>query len=392
MIRCRLHELVRDTLAKRLFVLMWVTLVASQLVAYGVVVGWLSPHGPTPSLVEMGYPRMPPTPGFAEPRLRPAQPPGDRFGPPPEPDGGARPEARPPGGANGPHPLPTRLIVLDYAIRIGLIALASWWGARWLARPMARLVAASQQLGTAVDRQEAVVPLDELAGSIEVRQAARVFNEMASQLQSQFRARELMLAALSHDLRTPLTRLRLRLESEPESPERERSIADVRGMHALIDHTLDAFRGSARDERFHRTDVHALAQSVVDDACESGQAATLEGEPAIADVQPAALIRVLGNLVENAVRYGRRADVRVAVRGGEVLLVVEDEGPGIPPERLDDVLRPFVRLEASRHRDTGGVGLGLYIVQDIVRRQRGRFVLSNRAQGGLRAEVWLPRG
>jgi protein-histidine pros-kinase len=374
-----IHRWLRDTLFKRLFVLMWAALVASHLVAFLVVTR--GPHAPDAhrgaSLPVL--PSLPPTPGLGS---RPPPPPGM-----PAPGPGPSPPAPPP--THAAPALPTADLLLDYGIRLLLIGGAAWWGARWLAAPMRRLVAASRGLAGSVARSEAVPRLDEQAGTLEVREAAQVFNEMARQLDEQFRARALLVAAISHDLRTPLTRMRMRLESSTD-PEAARSIADIREMDALLASTLDVFRAATSPEPAQLTDVHALVQSVVDDLQELGQPVQLQGEPAQVRVPPRALRRVVDNLLGNALRYGGRAEVRVSRTPTHVRIEVDDHGPGIPPALLEAVFQPFYRVEGSRSRATGGTGLGLYIARDLVQRQGGTLALANRPEGGLRAIVLLP--
>lgn len=416
---------LHDTLAKRLFVLMWVALVGSHLAAYLLVTGHVLPPPPRPGPNSMPtLPSLPPTPGFSTPRddrqppprpLGPGpgpapglhgEPPDAREVPPVAPGGEGRGEAGPPSvrslRADPPPPAPTNhsgglppfALVVDYGVRLFLIALAAWWGARWLARPVRRLVDAAAALGASLGRTSgAAAPrLDETEGTHEVREAARVFNRMAAQLDEQFRSRELLMAALSHDLRTPLTRLRLRLEALSDRPEAQRGIADIHEMDSLVESALEVFRNAEAAEPAQATDLFALAQSVTDDFAEHGQRASLAGAPLVAKVQPLALRRVLANLVGNAIRYGGGAEVSVQAVEGGALLRVEDRGPGIPPHQLDAVCLPFYRVDASRSRATGGTGLGLYIARDLTLRQGGRLTLVNREGGGLRAEVWLPMG
>lgn len=379
-----------DTLFKRLFILMWVALVGSHLLAYGVATKrFFGASGPAISLSNLPtLPSLPPTPGL------PANPPGDGppdRPPPPPRDGG--PGGPPPIDHSKGHPgLPTEMLLLDYGVRLLFIGLAAWWGARWLSAPMRRLTQASRSLGAALGRDESPPRLDE-RGTVEVRNAARVFNEMAGQLHEQFRSRGLLVAAISHDLRTPLTRMRMRLENmgTEQHPAVARCIADVREMNELIDTVLTVFRDAGAAEPTQPTDVCALVQAMADDLTEQGQPVTLESdEPAVAQAQPAALRRVLANLLSNAVRYGERAHVRVARQGAQVNVVIDDDGPGIPPEHLEAVFQPFYRVESSRSRHTGGTGLGLYIARDLIQRQGGSISLINRAEGGLRVQVVLP--
>ncbi len=245
----------------------------------------------------------------------------------------------------------------------------AWFGSRRLAAPMDRLVAAARSPGGSLGRDAAALPaLDENSGTREVRQAAHVFNAMAGQLQDQFRARGLTMAAVSHDLRTPLTRLRMRLECMNAEPMlQQRRVADIREMNELIDSVLEVFLGDGPDagQPLQRTGVRALVQSLADDLAEQGQAVSFlaEGE-AITLAHPSALRRVVANLVGNAVRYGGGgAAVGVAVDGAAVRIVVDDRGPGIPEQHLQAVTEPFFRLDASRSRHTGGTGLGVRIAR-----------------------------
>jgi signal transduction histidine kinase len=274
-------------------------------------------------------------------------------------------------------------------VRLLVIGLAAWWGARWLSRPTRRLVQAARGLAASLRRGEAPAQLDDAHGVHEVREAAQVFNDMARQLHEQFNTRALLMAAISHDLRTPLTRMRMRLESSGDA-DAARSIADIREMDSLLKAALEVFRGASAPEPLQSTDVFALVQSLTDDLRELGQPVSLSGEPVVAPVQPAALRRAVGNLLGNALRYGGRAQASVLRTPGGVRIVIDDLGPGIPPAQLEAVFRPFYRVEGSRNRVTGGTGLGLHIARDLVLRQGGTLTLSNRPEGGLRAEVTLP--
>jgi signal transduction histidine kinase len=289
--------------------------------------------------------------------------------------------------------LPSSMAILDYAIRLLIIGLAAWLGARWLSAPMRRLQSASRTLGQSLARNEAPPQVDERAGTVEVRETAHVFNEMSRQLSDQVHSRALLVAAISHDLRTPLTRIRMRLEASEGDPLTARSIADIHEMDDLIESALEVFRGaSSHEEPGETTDVHALVQAIVDDLADLGQPVSVRGEPAPARVQSAGLRRVVSNLVNNALRYGKRADVSVHPRGDEVHIVIDDAGPGIPEAQLDAVMKPFYRIESSRNRLTGGSGLGLYIARDLIARQGGVLTLANRAEGGLRATIALKKG
>ncbi|MDR7332974.1 ATP-binding protein [Roseateles asaccharophilus] len=371
-----------DRLGLRLFLLMWAALALSHLVAWSLAVQLRSvqapgPGGPPPMHAEAGPPPMP------------AHDDGFDHGPPPRGDrgpamGGGRMPTFP---SLPPSSLPWHTSLVDYGVRLLIIALAAWWGSRWLARPVRRLVSAAQQLTPALAQGRPAPKLAEDDGTREVREAASVFNRMAAELSGQFEERGLMMAAISHDLRTPLTRMRLRLETgEVEARVRERCIDDLREMNQLVESVIEVFR-PAEAATMQRVDLAALAQSAVDDLAETGAAVSFDGPSAVVTADAVALRRVVDNLVGNALRYAGSARVRVDLAAGVTRLVVEDDGPGIPEAELERVRQPFRRVEGSRNRETGGTGLGLYIAQQLVRRQGAVLVLSNRPEGGLRAEV-----
>lgn len=223
---------------------------------------------------------------------------------------------------------------------------------------------------------------------------AHVFNDMAKGLHAQFEQRSLMMAAVSHDLRTPLTRLRMRLESLRPDSVAERCVSDVQDIDAMIASVLDVMTQERRQESCQSVDLLAMVQAMADDQQEAGHAVSAQGEAVTLSLQPVAFRRVLDNLVSNALRYGHSASIAVSgpdqAGAGKVRITIDDEGPGIPQDQLEQVFKPFVRLETSRSRDTGGVGLGLYIARELVLRQGGQLRLANRAGGGLRAEIILP--
>jgi len=385
----------RDTLFKRLFLLIWGALVVSHLAAWFVVTRWWLPPPaeratapaaarPAPPLPPLGT--LPPTPGLPGPAATP------------------RPDAPPAGGAvvpgaeggialpMPPPALPPSALLVDYGIRALLIALAAWWGARWVSRPVRRMVSAAGSLEAGVVRGEVTEPLDESAGTAEVREAARVYNQMAARLAAEFRSRALLIASISHDLRTPLTRMRMRLESLLPAAAARRCVDDIREMNELIDGAITVFRNDpADDEPLQPTDVYALVQSLTDDLAEQGQPVSLQGQSAVVAVKPAALKRAVSNLIGNALRYGGSAELTVITIDG-VRIFVDDRGPGIPGGHLADVFRAFHRLDPSRSRETGGAGLGLHIARELLHRQGATLTLANRAGGGLRAEIRLASG
>lgn len=373
-----------DTLALRLFLLMWGALVLSHVAAWSTVRLLAEAPGAAGAFERGPGPRPGgPPPRFegppgAPPRLPPGEPPTPTF-------------------PSLPPQLPGNLALVDYGVRFLVIALAAWWGSRWLAQPVTRLVGAAGQLGPALAQGRQPPPLDEHHGVAEVRSAAAVFNRMAQQLREVFEGRGLMIAAISHDLRTPLTRLRMRLETTPlEAQFQQRSVADLAEMNALIDAVLEVFRGSAGAPAPQQVDVAALVQALVDDRAEQGQPVTLAPAPAgawpaVLATEPLALRRIVDNLVGNSLRYAGATEVLVQGTAEAVEVQVLDRGPGIPAAELEAVMQPFVRLESSRNRATGGAGLGLFIARELAQRLGGTLVLGARDGGGLQAELRLPR-
>jgi len=397
-----------DTLFKRLFVLLWVALIGSHLLGYAVAhwSGGAPLSGPPGGgITREALPSLPPGltpggPGARGPGTAPPGPSPDGHGPggpnvrgedrPIPPDGRPGPRFKPPADDTGPDGPPQHSLWLDYAARILVIGLAAWFGARWLSAPMRRLAAASQALGESLSQSQPAPRLDDGRGTAEVRQAARVFNGMAERLRQQFDTRSLYMAALSHDLRTPMTRMRMRLEQRADDALMQRCIADLHEMDGMIDAVLDALRDERAPEAGQRVDVHAVVQSLVDDLAELSQAASVSGTAAVTRTAPTALRRIVSNLVGNALRYAGSAEVKVTREAQQVLVQVDDNGPGIPPDQLEVVMLPFHRLEVSRNRGTGGIGLGLYIARELSERHGMQLKLSNRPEGGLRAELALP--
>jgi len=277
-------------------------------------------------------------------------------------------------------------LLLDIGVRLAVLHAAAWWAARWLTQPIRRLAAAAQDLGQNFDGPG--LPEE---GPTEYRDASRVFNQMRSRIGQQLAERDGFVAAVSHDLRTPLTRLRLRVEGLASPDEQQRFGRDIVEMDAMITATLDHLRGVAQGEPLVVLDVAALAESLADDHQDMGHAVTVHGHARPVLAQPSALRRCLDNLVGNAVRYGGLAQVTLHDGEDHLRIAVRDRGPGLPVQELERVTTPFYRVETSRNRESGGAGLGLSIAQDIVRRHGGQLVLSNAPGGGLLAEVLLPR-
>ena len=254
----------------------------------------------------------------------------------------------------------------------------SIWVVRRVTAPLSSLATAADRLG----RDVTAPPLPEV-GTIETRQASRAFNEMQVRLRSLIENRTRLLAAISHDLRTPLTLLRLRAENVENSQERDKMLATIAEMDSMIETTLKFARDEAVAEPRRQTDVASLLQSITDDMSDAGLPVTMApAQPVVAECRPAALKRALTNLIDNAVKYGKTAQVAVQATSKAIEITIDDEGPGIPEQDLSRVFEPFYRLEESRSRETGGVGLGLAIAQSIVQSHGGDLILANRPTGG----------
>jgi two-component system osmolarity sensor histidine kinase EnvZ len=252
-------------------------------------------------------------------------------------------------------------------------------------RPIRRLAAAADALGKGRD-----VPTFKLQGATEVRQAATAFNIMRERLLRQISQRTEMLAGVSHDLRTPLTRMKLQLAMLKETPEVADLKADIREMEEMVEGYLAFARGEGSEETV-AIDLGDLLADVVDGAQRAGGAIELTTDGALrVPVRPAAFKRCLANLVANAMRYGKHVMVSAARRGQAVEIIVDDDGPGIPQAQRDEVFRPFRRLEESRNTETGGVGLGLTIARDVIHGHGGAIHLEDSPMGGLRARLRLP--
>ena len=289
-----------------------------------------------------------------------------------------------------PSSRPSLLQVLGYTGVITLlVALVSIWAVNAVTRPLKRLTAAGGQLARNIATS---APMEE-RGPMEVRTLATGFNTMQRAVLAQLRERTFILGAISHDLKTPLTRLKLRLSDLPADAPREAIDADLDAMAALIDEGLDYARSTQLREACMPVDLVALLEGMVDDASDLGQPVQLAvAMPVTVSAAPRALTRLLQNLIDNAVRYGGNAQVSVHASADEVHVQVADDGPGIAPERRERMFEPFVRGEASRGRDTGGTGLGLAIARVSAAARGGRVWLGAGAQGkGLVAHVVLPR-
>ena len=370
-----------DTLFLRIFLLLLLAFSTSSFLAFEVFRATAPPPPwrDTPPIRQSIHPLLSSTTPI------PAPPPGKSWPPTP-----------------GPRRPPWISIGLDAVIKIIAVALAAWIVARALTAPMQRLSDAARLLGQSLSPTASVglsvapPQLDENRGTREVRQTARVFNDLSRQLKTDFDTQRLMLATVSHDLRTPLTRLRMRLSELEGHPAARSAIDDVHQMDELIESLLALFRPATPapggDRRF---DAFALVQAIVDDLPQHGPEVTLSGKPASTPCHPAAFRRMVENLIENAIRHGgERGSVDIEVKTGNshVCVNVMDRGPGLSTEQMASAGTPFLRW-AGAESDSGrraGLGLGLYITRALAEREGGRLELAARPGGGLCATLHLP--
>ncbi|MFV2091703.1 MAG: ATP-binding protein [Hyphomicrobiales bacterium] len=286
-----------------------------------------------------------------------------------------------------PKPFWTLRFGLSLAVMLLAVAILSALVVHNLTKPLAVFAAAAQRLGVDVNAP----PLPE-GGPSEVRQATRAFNEMQDRIRRFVEDRTQMIAAISHDLGTPITRMRLRAEFVDDQEQQNKMLADLDDMEKMVFSALAFARDEAAHEPGAAVDLATLLQRVCDNARDTGMAVDLNiGEATVPfHCRPVALRRAIGNLVDNAVKYGGRARVSLANEANAIVVIIDDDGPGIAVARREDVFKPFHRLEASRSRETGGTGLGLTVARTIIRAHGGDIALSNRAEGGLRVEIKLP--
>jgi signal transduction histidine kinase len=275
----------------------------------------------------------------------------------------------------------------SFLLSAAAVAFVGAMGVRWASRPLRDLAGAADRLG----RGEAFAPLPE-TGPQETQRANAAFNRMRERLDRYIRDRTAMLAAVAHDLRTPITSLRLQAEFIEDEEAKAKILESLAEMQAMAEAVLAFVRGDAESEPTRPTDIRALVESLVEDAAEAGRDISfVDSPPATLPCRPFALKRAVGNLIDNAAFYGARARARLELTPDEVRIVIDDDGPGIAEAELERVFEPFVRLESSRSRQTGGAGLGLSIARTIARNHGGDVRLANRAEGGLRATLSLPR-
>jgi signal transduction histidine kinase len=340
---------------------------------------------------------------------------GGDMGPPPPPDDhgpGRGPGPGPGPGATGPAAdgllditvkcgqspalyfritAPPSLPTLSATLAWQLLALTLMLGAtlfvatRRLTSPLTELQRAANAMGRAMPP-----PRIEARGAREIRESLQAFNTMQDRLRRYLDSRTRVLAAMSHDLRTPLTRLRLRAETVDQPVIRDHLVADIEEMDSLVNRSLSLFRGLNDEEASVVVNIDELLAGLSAEFCELGQAVPVQGRSnGTIKAQPLALKRALRNLIENAIKYGKAARMEVS-DGKELAISICDNGPGIPAAQLESVFEPFFRLESSRGRDTGGVGLGLSIARDVAEMHGGTVCLKNLAGGGLAATLTLP--
>ncbi|KOX98616.1 sensor histidine kinase [Pseudomonas nunensis] len=343
-----------DTLFGRLFGVLLIAIILAHLLAFF----WFHHYGPPPP---------PPPPGFSEDFEGPRPPMDPRF------------EKRPPRPwFGGP------LVPLTFQL-VSLI-IAAWYGAKLLSRPIQRLSDAAERLSENLDSP----PLEE-SGPREARQAAHTFNKMQRRIIEQVQQRSRMLGAVSHDLRTPLSRLKLRLEQIDDDKLQGQMRQDLDDMIGMLDATLTYLHEQRTSEALQWMDVQALVESLSENAQDQGADVQASGHCSPLQVQPMALRSCINNLMDNALRYAGEALISLEDSRENLVIRVIDHGPGIAPDKREAVFEPFFRLEGSRNRNSGGVGLGMTIAREAAERLGGQLSLEETPGGGLTAVIKLPR-
>jgi two-component system OmpR family sensor kinase len=278
-------------------------------------------------------------------------------------------------------------LVIWFVVSALAMAPLAYIFARRLARPFRTFADAAERLG----RDPRAEPLSlSMGGAAEIEVTARAFNDMQQRLRRYVEDRTAMVGAIAHDLRTPLTRLRFRIESAPEEV-RAKMAADIDQMEEMIAAALTFVRDASRPADRTRLELSSLLESLCDEMAETGADTEVErADKVILEGDPLALRRLFANLLENAIKFGGRARARVYRDAHSAVVEIEDDGPGSPEAEVDRVFEPFYRREPSRSRQTGGIGLGLAVVRSVARAHGGDVVLLNRPGGGLTARVQLP--
>ncbi|WP_047604014.1 sensor histidine kinase [Pseudomonas putida] len=286
-----------------------------------------------------------------------------------------------------PAPVPVaRWLPVVLLIQLAVLLLCTWLAVRLAIGPLTRLAQAVDNL----DPDQPGVQLDE-SGPREVRYAAVAFNALQARIAAHLKERMQLLAAISHDLQTPITRMKLRVEVMDEGVEKDKFGSDLDEMEHLVREGVAYARSmDSSTEATCRVNLDAFLDSLVFDYQDSGAQVERHGSSGtLLETRPHALRRVLVNLVDNALKFAGAAELQVSREGSTTIIRVLDNGPGIPGDELDEVLKPFYRVEGSRNRSTGGTGLGLAIAHQLIQAMGGRLTLSNREQGGLCAQIEL---
>lgn len=267
-----------------------------------------------------------------------------------------------------------------------VVAILTWIAVRQATRPLTRLADTAESIGSSLRFE----PIPE-NGPSEVAAAATAFNAMQRRIAAHLEERTRILAAISHDLQTPITRMRLRADLSDNPELREKFNADLDAMQALVEEGIAYARAQSHSEPPHRIDLDAFLDSIAGDYADTGKAVARSGrigQPLT--TRPNALKRIVTNLLDNACKFGHDVELVVEQTAQKIIVAVRDRGPGIPEGELDAVMQPFYRLESSRNRNTGGTGLGLAIAQQLSQVLGGTLVLVNRDGGGLEAKLVLP--
>jgi signal transduction histidine kinase len=343
-----------DTLFARLFGGALLAIILAHLLAFV----WFSYYG---------FPPPPPPPYSSEAQAL------DPRAPPPE---GHTQRPRPPMG--GP--------IVPLIFQFITLIIAAWYGAKALARPVQRISEAAERLSENLDS-----PPLQISGPREARQAALTFNLMQQRIREQVQQRGRMLAAVSHDLRTPLSRLKLRVEQIDEPKLHGQMTQDLNDMIGMLDATLTYLNEQRTSEALQYFDVQALIESLTENAQDNGDDVQSSGQCRPLKAQPMALRSCLNNLIDNALRYAGHARIEIEDSPVHLQVRVIDNGPGIAENLREAVFEPFYRLEGSRNRNSGGVGMGMTIARDAARRMGGELTLEETPGGGLTAVLDLPR-
>jgi signal transduction histidine kinase len=286
----------------------------------------------------------------------------------------------------GPRPAEHGVLESLTAMALGIL-IVSILLMRSVTAPLRTLASAADRLGIDIAAPE--LPQQ---GPREVRQAAKAFNDMQARIKRLIDDRTQTLAAISHDLKTPITRLRLRAEFIHDEDVRRMIDGDLDEMERMLDSTLAFLRGDATGEESKVVDVGTILETICDGLADAGYDVALSGKPhANLRCKPLAMKRALSNLIDNAIKYGTRARVALQAKTEELVVTIDDDGPGIPEDEREKVFDPFYRIDASRSRETGGTGLGLTLARTVVRAHGGDIALQDGDAGGLRVAVSLPK-